>query len=163
MRFKALDVPITPLLFHTRFEVIFLSSSARGLEWFRSSYARGLKLILVKRYFYPFLHEVLTSCWKLILLSSSARSPKLTLKWWFSHLTGLTLDCQSCFVPVLHLQANQTWFCFGLILESHMSTYLDLSLTASLVMLWLCHAYLLDWSYNSDANRKGFKSSLVRI
>ena len=31
-----------------------------------------------------------------------------------------------------------------------MSTYLDLPLTASLVMLWLFHACLLDWTYNSD-------------
>ena len=32
-----------------------------------------------------------------------------------------------------------------------MSTYLDLPLSASLVALWFCYAYLPDWTYNSDA------------
>ena len=103
------------------------------------------------------------------LLSSSARGSKPIsdtsillrprfeadlLIYWFAHLTGLTLDCQSNLVlfrsytwkpiklgsvPVLHLKASQTWFCSGLTLESqsnlvlfhHMSTYLDLPSAAS--------------------------------
>ena len=47
MRFRVFDDPITSLLFRTRFEVIFLSFSARGLEWFRSSSAWDSKISFV--------------------------------------------------------------------------------------------------------------------
>ena len=33
----------------------------------------------------------------------------------------------------------------------HISAYLDLPLIATLVVLWLCHVYELDWTYNSNA------------
>ena len=57
-------------------------------------------------------------------------------------------------IPILHLKCQS-----NLILFSR-STYLDLPLATSLVALLLCHAYLLDWTYNSDANQIGFKSNM---
>ena len=170
-RFIVLDDLLTSSLFRTRFEVIFLFSFARGLEWFRSSFARGSKIILVKLYFYPPLHEVLVKfillwsyTWKPAKLGSVPISHLKVNQTWFC--SGLTLESQSNLVLfrsytwmpikldsvlVLHLKANQTWFKF-----CHMPTYLDLPLTASWVVLWLCHTYLLDRTYNSEAN-------LVRI
>ena len=130
-------------------KLILLSFFARDVDFLLkiillSSSARGLKFILIHWYFYPPPYEVWS--W--------------SFKYWFAHLTGLTLDCQSNLilfrfytwkpvklgsVPVLHLKASQTWFCFGLTLESqsnlylkfrHLSTYLDLPLVASLVGIW---------------------------
>ena len=140
--------------------MILLSPSVRGFEAdlclliLLSSSARGLKLIF----------NLLT------LLSSSTRGLKLVFKWWFVHLTrgfpNLVLF-RSCTwkpvklgsVPILHLKANQTWFCSGLYTWKsvklviqiviciltwtypwlpvllHIFDYLDLPLTASLVAL----------------------------
>ena len=74
------------------------------------------------------------SC-KMILLSSSTRGSKLILKRWFAHLTGLTLDCQTCPVSVLHLKASQTWFYSGLTLENWSNLVLFRSYTWKLVKL----------------------------
>ena len=81
LRFRVLDDPITSLFFRMRFEVIFFFSFTRGLEWFCSSSAWGSKMILIKWYFYSFPHEVLTFCWRTILLPFFARSLKLIFKW----------------------------------------------------------------------------------
>ena len=91
VRFRVFANSITSFLFRTRFDVIFLSSSARGLEWFCSSSARGSTRIFDS----------------LILLSSSARGSKLI----FDPLN---------FIALLdpHLKASQTWFCSGLALEN---------------------------------------------
>ena len=129
---------------------MFCPSSARGLEFF----------------------------WKTILLSSSARGSKPIsdtsillrprfeadlLIYWFAHLTGLILDCQSNLVlfrsytwkpikfgsvPVLHLKTSQTCnsnFVICLLTWTYPSLPVWLR-------FWLCHACLLNWTYNSDAN-----------
>ena len=96
----------------------------------------------------------------LMLLSSSTRGSKLI----FNGDLFTLLD--------LHLKASQIWFWSGLTLESqsnlqlkfcYVSTYLDLTLPASLVALWFCRTYLLDWTYNSDTKSgwdlKFFKNS----
>ena len=41
-----------------------------------------------------------------------------------------------------------------------MSTYMDLPLIASLVVLWFYHSYLLNWTYNSDAMAKRLQIQL---
>ena len=90
-RFRVSADFITSFLFRTRFEVIFLSSSARGLEWFCSSSVRGSTWIFDS----------------LILLSSSARGSKLIFD---------PLDLFALLDP--HSKASQTWFCSGLALEN---------------------------------------------
>ena len=121
MRFRVLNDPVTSFLFRTRFEIIFLSSSARGLEQFHSSFTRGSKMILVKWYFYPPLHEVLklifvyryfcplphevlTFCWKIILLPSFARGSKLIFKW-----KTCSLDWTYTWLLDLVLFRSYTW------------------------------------------------------
>ena len=117
-RFRVPADFITSFLFRTRFEVVILPSSARGLEWSCSSSARGSTWIFGSP----------------ILLPSSARGSKLIFdsldlfalldphlkasQTWFC--SGLTLESQIKLgsVSVLHLKADQTWFCFGLTLES---------------------------------------------
>ena len=95
---------------------MFCPSSARDLEFFwktilLSSFARGSKPIFD------------TS----ILLRPRFEADRLI--YWFAHLTGLTLDCQTCSISVLHLKPNQTWFCFGLTLENQSNLVLFWSYT----------------------------------
>ena len=62
-------------------------------------------------------------------------------------------------VLVLHLKASQTCSSkFTICLLTW--TYPSLPVW---LRFWLCHAYLLDWTYTFDAMRKGFKSSSVGI
>ena len=56
--------------------------------------------------------------------------------------SGLTINCQS---------------------NSFLSTYLDLPPTANLVVLWLYHACLSDWTYTSDAKLVGIWDSLKTL
>ena len=110
-------------LFRTRFEVLddpmtsllFRMRFEANLDLLilLSSSARGSKLIWIYWYFYPPQCEVRS--W--------------SFNRWFVRFIGLTLDCQ-------------TWFYFGLVLESQSNlilfspfTYLDLPLAASLVAL----------------------------
>ena len=96
----------------------------------------------------------------LILLSSSARGSKLIFDslicslYWTHTWRPVKLGS----VPVLHLKASQTWFKL-----CHMSTYLDLPFTASLVaLLILSHLSIwLDLQFWCQA--KGFKSNSVGI
>ena len=90
-RFRVSADFITSFLFRTRFEVVSLSSSARGLEWFCSSSARGLTWIFDSP----------------ILLPFSARGSKLIFD---------PLDLFALLDP--HLKASQTWFCSGLAFEN---------------------------------------------
>ena len=83
----------TSILLRPRFEVIFLPSSAWGLEWFCSSSARGSKLILVEWYSYPFSPKVRS--WSLTVTCS--------LYWTY---TWRPVKLGS--VLVLHLKASQT-------------------------------------------------------
>ena len=101
-RFRVSADFITSFLFRTRFEVIFPSFFARGLEWFCSSSARGSTWIFDS----------------LILLSSSARGSKLI----FDPFN---------FIALLdpHLKASQTWFCSGLALENQSNLVLFRSYT----------------------------------
>ena len=84
--------------------------------------------------------------------------------------SGLTLECQPNFVLfwfytwmsvkirsilVLRLNVSQTSFYL-----CHVPTFLDLPLATSLVAFWLCHTYLLDRTYNYNANQIGFKSNM---
>ena len=92
-RFKVIENFDVPFLFRTRFRIFWQDDT---LTFFRT------------RFIVPD---------KTILLSSFARGSKLIFKRWFAHFTGLTLDCQTCFVSVLHLKASQTWLCFDLTLE----------------------------------------------
>ena len=128
-RFRVFDDLVTSSLFRMRFEVMFLSSSARGLEWFRSSSARGLtRNLSIHWYFYPPPLEVRS--WFLIH--------------WFVRFAGPTIEGQSNLVlfrsytwkpvklgsvPVLHLKTSQTWFCSGLTLESQSNLVLFRSYT----------------------------------
>ena len=151
--------------------MIFLSSSARDLEWFRSSFAWGSKLIFDS----------------LILLSSSARGSKLILIYWYFYpppleVSKLIFNGDLFTLLDSHLKASETWFCFGLTLESQWNLILSRSYTWKPVKLvvqilpyvylsgltlhcqwlrfWLCHAYLLDWTYTFEANAKRFQIQL---
>ena len=115
------------LLYEIRSDILFLFRTRFGMVSFL---------------FHPMFKN--DSC-KMILLSSSTRGSKLILKRWFAHLTGLTLDCQTCPVSVLHLKASQTWFYSGLTLENQSNLVLFRSYTWKLVKLViqiLSHAYL---------------------
>ena len=116
--------PLPPEVLTSCWKMILLSSSAWGFDFllknntfilFRSgfetdlyllillsSFARGSKLIFIYWYFYPLSHEV---------RSWSLNNDSLT--WldlhWIAKLSS---------VPVLHLQAGQTWFCSSLTLGS---------------------------------------------
>ena len=70
-------------LFRTTFEVIFLSSFAWGLEWFHSSFGRGLQIILVK-YFYSPSHKALKLIfvyWYFCPPPHEVRNWSLTMTW----------------------------------------------------------------------------------
>ena len=75
-------------------------------------------------------------------------------------LSGLTTDCQFfTFSFIFHLDLS------SIASSSHhffiiFFTYLDLPLSASLIVLWLYHSCLLDWTYTSDANLVEIWSSL---
>ena len=107
--------------------------------------------------------EVLIFHWKTIFLSLTAPGldffviwsyiwyPIQLVRFWFS------LESQSNLLYsdlTLEGQSN-LWLKFY-----HMSTYLDFPLTASLVALWLCYAYLLDRTHNLDAKKIGFRSNM---
>ena len=113
----------------------------------------------------PFLFR--TRCWllveKMILLSSFAWGLKSVLIYWYFYLLphgvrswslnddlltllDLHLIVKLGFVPVLHLKANQTWFCFGLTLENQSNLVLFWSYTWKPVKLSaqiFSYAYLL--------------------
>ena len=148
------------LLFCARFEVIFLSSSARGLEWFRSSFAWVSKIILIQWYFYPLPLEVRSWSWftdtSILLRSRFEANLEMVIfsfDWTYIGLpilfcSSLALGC-ALVLPRISCRPVKLG-------SQNMSTYMDLPLIASLIALWLCRACLLDWTYTFDAN-------LVRI
>ena len=171
--------------------LMFFSSSAWGLEWFRSSSssasillrsrfeadldllillsssARGSKLIWIYWYFYPPPLEIRSWSWftdtpillrprfeadldLLILLSSLARGSKLILILLIllsSSARGSKLIANGDLFTLLdlHLEASQTWFCFGLTLESQSNLVMFRSYTwkpVKLVVQILPYVYL---------------------
>ena len=141
LRFEANLCTDTSILFRSKFEMIFLPSSARGLEWFCSSSARDSKLILVKWYSYPLSFEVRS--WSL----------KVTCSLYWTY-TWMPIKLGS--VPILHLKANQTCSSnFTICLLTW--TYPSLPVW---LCFWLCHAYLLDWTYTFNANAKRLQIQL---
>ena len=171
-------------LFHTRFGMVsflfhprFENNSCKMI--LLSSSTRGLKLTLIYWYFYPPPLEVRS--WSLIYwyfypLPLEVRSWSLmvtcSLYWtytWRPVKLGsdpvFTLESQSNLVlfrsytwkpvklgsvPVLHLKASQTCSS-NFIICLFTWTYPSLPVW---LRFWLYHAYLFDWTYNSDANVK---------
>ena len=124
-----------------------------------SSSARGSKLIWICWYFYPPPLEI--QSWSgftdtSILLRSRFEADLemviFSLYWLYTWSPNLVLFRSCTWKPVrldsvlvLHLKGQSNLVLFS------PSTYLDLPLAANLVVLWLCHTYLLDWTYNSNA------------
>ena len=163
----------TSIFFRPRFEADL------DLLILLSSPARGSKLILIYWYFYPPPLEVRSWPWNgdfltwldlhwianlVLFWSCTCRPIKLgsvpVLPWKPVKLGSRILPCvyllglylySSDFLPRLTLHCQ----CFFIYLLTWTYFWLPVWLR-----FWLCHAYLLDWTYNSDAILVGIWNSL---